>query len=307
MKINTLYLHIGLPKTGSSALQQFFYDNRKKLMDNGLFYPLTGLDGWAHHHFPASINGRNFKTNKSLSELLQGITAEPDFNPRYAVLLSSEAFHNLRPGTDIKKLQQALKDCDVKIIVYFRRQDYWIQSAYNQSVKSHRARITDSIEKYIEKKSFDKTLNYPRFLKKWEEAFGFENIIVKVYEKEQMPQGLFQNFLDIFNVPIRNSLLEPKGNVNPSLSPFALNMLRSMNHLPMNSKMHNGFVKLLSTMPSCFFSKNYFSGSSLLSENVRIKLLKQFEESNRIIARKYLNRQDGVLFYEEHHNIDKVE
>ena len=35
-----IYLHIGTAKTGSSALQAFFYKNAKLLEDNGIYYPL---------------------------------------------------------------------------------------------------------------------------------------------------------------------------------------------------------------------------------------------------------------------------
>lgn len=39
-----LFLHIGLPKTGTTAIQRFFYLNQVKLQENGILYPRTGRD-----------------------------------------------------------------------------------------------------------------------------------------------------------------------------------------------------------------------------------------------------------------------
>lgn len=39
-----IFLHIGLPKTGTTALQQNFYENTESLISQGVLYPSTGLD-----------------------------------------------------------------------------------------------------------------------------------------------------------------------------------------------------------------------------------------------------------------------
>lgn len=36
---NTLILHIGTPKTGTTAIQKFLYDNQTLLKEKGFFYP----------------------------------------------------------------------------------------------------------------------------------------------------------------------------------------------------------------------------------------------------------------------------
>lgn len=47
----TLFLHIGRPKTGSTALQHFLMKNRQRLLDNGILYPLTGSYQLSSHLF----------------------------------------------------------------------------------------------------------------------------------------------------------------------------------------------------------------------------------------------------------------
>jgi len=44
-----LYLHVGMPKTGSSSIQWFMNNNRTLLQDQGLLYPAGQISGDAHH------------------------------------------------------------------------------------------------------------------------------------------------------------------------------------------------------------------------------------------------------------------
>lgn len=37
--MKTLYLHIGIPKTGTTSIQHFCHENRDILSSNGYFYP----------------------------------------------------------------------------------------------------------------------------------------------------------------------------------------------------------------------------------------------------------------------------
>jgi hypothetical protein len=39
--MTTVYLHIGMPKTGSTSLQKFLFANRIQLLEEGYLYPIT--------------------------------------------------------------------------------------------------------------------------------------------------------------------------------------------------------------------------------------------------------------------------
>ncbi len=43
-----LYLHVGLPKTGTSAIQNFLFQNNKILQEQGVFYP-DFVTHWSQH------------------------------------------------------------------------------------------------------------------------------------------------------------------------------------------------------------------------------------------------------------------
>jgi hypothetical protein len=294
-----IYIHIGLPKTGSSAVQYFCFTNRELLKKEGVFYPQTALDGIAHHFLPASINGRNFKTDIPFARFIDDIFSEEDYAAGQIILLSSEAFHNIREGKEIARLKEGLQDYDVKIIVYLRRQDKWVQSAYKQSIKSHRSRSKDKIEQFCKAGHLKKTLNFSRFLFKWEKAFGFENIIVRVYEEEQMPEGLYQDFLQILNIRIDNSYYTPDSVINPSLLPFTLNLLRLFNYLPLGTRTHNVLVKMLLKISASLNGIRFLREQTLLTPETRRDLIKSYSDANKEIAERYLKREDGILFYEK--------
>lgn len=43
---NTLYVHVGIPKTGTSAIQRVLANNRHQLAGFGYIYPGTGENHW---------------------------------------------------------------------------------------------------------------------------------------------------------------------------------------------------------------------------------------------------------------------
>ena len=51
--MSTVYIHVGTPKTGTSAIQVFFTKNRKLLKEKGVCYPDLGFD------FPGIKSNRN--------------------------------------------------------------------------------------------------------------------------------------------------------------------------------------------------------------------------------------------------------
>ncbi len=59
--MTTVYLHIGIPKTGTTSIQSFLFNNRDQLLEAGILYPLTRrseqcLTGaYGHHKLSDSI------------------------------------------------------------------------------------------------------------------------------------------------------------------------------------------------------------------------------------------------------------
>ena len=138
----TLYLHIGMHKTGTTALQTFFSLNERTLATRGVCYPEVGRSkpSVAHHDIANSIKGPPFPLREPARSAdayicdLQGC-----FSSFPNIVLSSEIFMRFVPafgdhlGLNLSALDALASIADVvKIIVYLRRQDDNLESFYSK-------------------------------------------------------------------------------------------------------------------------------------------------------------------------------
>ncbi|WP_372370696.1 hypothetical protein [Candidatus Uabimicrobium sp. HlEnr_7] len=279
-----VYLHIGTYKTGTSAIQRFLHSNRQKLLEYNIVYPEFKQHKYAHHMLAWSYMPHKKDLQKSTISF-KDIVSYMEKYPQKTLLLSSEMFYAIE---DIQKLQNDLQTLEIfpKIIVYLRRQDYWLESRYNQITKSPRnnkAGFVDTL-KNIE-------LNWFTRLQKWEQAFGRENLIVKAYEKQQMPQGLIINFLHILNITQMDAFQMPTKKINTSLDLDLLELKRLLNTM--------NYPVELSTLNEINENLQPFS-QKLFSFEERQKIIKKYTHSNCQIAERYLNRK--TLFYDDFPN-----
>ena len=302
----TLYLHIGAHKTGTTALQHFLSANREILKNQGYLYP--GND-YAHHDMahefsslslPEIRKNRNCATRRFFNEINSS-----HFD---TIIMSSEDFENMSP--EIPFLKEFLSpDFHVKIIYYVRRQDDKLESTYSEYVKSPVKRYDKPISVFIKEKTGqvpddpekpEKNRGKPRhsdyysILMPWCEAFGRNNIIVRCYEKEQLPEGIYHDFLDAVGLVLNTGYWIPKTRFNESLNIDLLEMIRLCNaRFNNNSNFHRFLLGNLTQINS----KNSGIKQHYLSPAQRREIITIFEESNARIAREYLGRCDGRLFY----------
>jgi hypothetical protein len=298
----TLYLHIGATKTGTTALQRFLEQNFSTLLnDFGVLYPNfhdeeihspmpPGHNYWQGYHF------ENFDSSHDL-EVFNRCIQYCKKNSLKSIVISHEAL--LVNWYDRIGLLAGKLDADIKIICYVRRQDHHLESAWKQwghkFVSS--SDLLDSLDKHEEWGGWRQT-NWYKLIAPWAHYFGRENIIIRPYEKEQLPDGIFPDFLNIINVnwPQR-PVLERDVNVNAGFSRDVLEFLylnKDFYESFTDQRLHNMLNQLLDDD----VRKKPFETYGILSPGDRIKLLNRYEESNQKLAREYLNRSDGRLFNE---------
>ncbi|MBD3839501.1 MAG: sulfotransferase domain-containing protein, partial [Epsilonproteobacteria bacterium] len=130
LKDYDVVIHIGAPKTGSSALQKFFLENRKSLEKEGIYYPEHGLDqngiSGGHSNFGLAISKEQLDEAKKIFENYIN-----EANSRECkLLLSAESLFIYH-----EKLKLVTKEYKCKIVVFFRDPIESIFSNYNQGVK----------------------------------------------------------------------------------------------------------------------------------------------------------------------------
>lgn len=307
----TLYIHVGTPKTGTSAIQFFCNRNRKVLKEKGFSYPhlgfqFPGIGVNRNGHF---MNRRETDENKKRlhekeAENIQiGMEKlQKQFEKYPNVILSDEQFWNNKEMSTEKwaEYRQKFADMgvDLKLIVYLRRQDLLIQSYWAQQVKET---MTMSFKQYIDKGKYNYfKLDYYKRLNEMAEAVGKENIIVRVYEKQQYYGGnITSDFLHVLGLELTEEYAKPDNVVNTSLEGSCLEVKRLLNNSPIYKSKKNFLVPLLTEVQEQQVGQvGYDKGKYFVRED-QLAFLKLFEEGNAAVAREYLGREDGVLFQDE--------
>nr|WP_319249365.1 hypothetical protein [uncultured Celeribacter sp.] len=131
-----LVIHCGLPKTGTSSLQAYFYTHAKNYQQDGIFYPTQNADKNDLNHAWFSQQLRD----ASVDQLCRMLETVPE--GVQTVFLSDESLFVELPGlTDDtrKALYAALDGYEIELVLFEREQTAWMRNFYLQSVQNRRA------------------------------------------------------------------------------------------------------------------------------------------------------------------------
>ena len=252
----TVFLHIGIHKTGTSAVQNVCRANRRELLQAGILFPNAGFIKTRTAKSTAT-SGHNGLTGflkapnaKRLSAAGSAFLREIESNSWDRLVLSSEVLsapHNRGASECVAWFrQQALQ---VKLIVYLRRQDRWLDSFYRERLTWIRPRYRDarSIEEFWQTEG-DDWLNYKARIGPWVAAAGRENAEIRSYD--DLEGGVVGDFLGIIGVdPSRLDLGQRVAVHNPSIPPTAAELIRAVNSFPSSVIVRKGkFIRAIRKM-----------------------------------------------------------
>jgi len=288
-----LLIHIGLHKTGTSAIQSFLLDNRAALLDQGLLYPLD-LEEWGNHNPLAwhLMDPRYMPTHGDFYRELstpahwQKLHKEASERQTDRVILSGEDFSLIsRP----QQLAELLERYDTRIIVYLRRQDQYLQSIYNQDVKNYEFMRCERFEEFVLDHRLAEILHYDIFLERWGAAFGKENIDVAIYDRRHLRHGLIPDFASRAGIDLREGMPVRHEAVNTRLPDGALEVKRILNRLKVNEPQHRILLDALMNTPLAQHrSESVLAEHSMMSMHRQREFLQQFRQGNHAVARDYL-------------------
>jgi hypothetical protein len=219
-------LHIGAPKTGTTAIQWFLQANRDRLDGVSFPRPFWGSQArrmWVYAQFPALA---------SRDARLLGITPEqlPDLCEEYAITVrmalaasgTAVACNELLFSLDdhgIDRIGQLLEPHSIRVVMYIRRQDQLAVSTYLQAIKRDIPRST----------VFPTTpgRSYREIIQAWSSLGKVE---VRLYDRRLFPEGdVVRDFLRVLAVPVDAEFEWPAG-VNPSWGRAQLLLGKVFNH-----------------------------------------------------------------------------
>lgn len=293
MNKKTLYIHIGTHKTGSTTIQSILENEKKKLLNEGILYL-----GRFYNHAKGMKNLEEIHEHliKNFQKEVKKRIAQYEDRNHHTLVTSNEKFSGhdrwMYRNSNIlaKTLWQIFEpfEFDIKIIVYLRRQDKFLESAYKQKVKRD---SSFTFDEYLKEETEDiYNCYWDSFLDSYADFFGKENIIVRSFDKKYLPEknSLIQGFGNIIESEYLKKYSEETVK-NEGYSRDLLEIVRLSNeHLTKQQRRSLRYLLKDVDLPN--------TDSSFFSLEERKKLLSHFNESNSKIAREYLNDPAGELF-----------
>jgi hypothetical protein len=226
-----ILIHIGFPKTGSTALQFTLRNNFEHLKQNGVLFLDEGyeLGGYLAKNSPLSeVDLLNLK-NKWNSEVTN--------NNSQRIVLSSEGFYgsfyepwlnSIDVASDVAKI---FEGNNLKIIAVLRSLPEKYESLYQQYIKEGRSESFGKFKEMYNPFKFD----FFEILKPFIDCFGSSNIYLFNYSKMITDDVGFTNkFFERLNIPVTFTKTETI--YNPSLTKEGLELARLVNPILSDDK-----------------------------------------------------------------------
>ena len=218
-----------------------------------------------------------------------------DKNPSLRFVASAEEFSGdpfkafSNSGWIAQNLFEITKELnlDIKIIVFLRRQDEFMESMYTQSIHLGASHSFEEFLSEYEEGVFD----WYRLVESYAQIFGKANVYVKRYHKDFLPEN--DSLLHQMGEVLGSPLLKQFKGTNPrnrGLSRDALEITRITNNYLIKEDQY-----LLRNIFQDTNAKQPFESYAYFTQSDRVAFLKPYSESNARIAREYMNIQDELF------------
>ncbi len=312
-----LVLHIGMGKTGTSSIQAFLNQNRRRLAETGILYPRT--PGRSRHlRLTLSVQPDDRLVKQRRWRRL-GETDPESFRKTFRrrlfneinesglsqVLLSDEALYG-STNEALRRLRQFTDRIarDLRLVVYLRRQDDHLVSRYQQVVKVGETR---RLAKQVRQVGCPRqgtswaagqgsnTYDYYGRLRTWEKLLEPDEFVIRRFDLANFVEGsLYQDFLDAAGIDVRAAELQRVETANESLDAESVEFLRIINIFRQECEevaAPPGNHPLVVRLAAACTGPTLTMPEPLLDE-----FMAQWEDSNRRVAREILGDESGQLF-----------
>ncbi|HVI82564.1 MAG TPA: hypothetical protein VM717_07445 [Chthoniobacterales bacterium] len=304
-----IVLHVGAPKTASTYIQRRLRANSEHLREHGVYVPIlpavAEMAGNAkllptalgqrpsltfQRAFP-QIDTRGLNPTRIIAELLQKWRSDSE-----SLVLSAE---NLRP-IHAHRLRELLpSNAPCVVVLFVRRQDRWLDSYFNQMIKTNE--IHENVSAFIARllEGNDQRLCCPdwfAYYEAWRAAFGNCNIVFY----DEVASDVFGAFIAAAGLP-RAPGVSDVDRAQVSLNLYELAYLLDLK-APID---YADFLRCKSASEKASRQLGVRDTRSVLSDSDLSRLRNAFEESNqRLITELGRRETKSPLELDQRRNSD---
>ncbi|EPA5365808.1 hypothetical protein L8X35_04835 [Campylobacter lari] len=289
----TCYLHIGTPKTGTTSIQKFITLNNNLLLQKQIIYPKIFCSNNQHAEIAYIVKNMKSDFKPWLNREMIFLKNEVSRNKNYTFLFSSEMISlYINEPCSLKYLQKLLKWLGFKNIVcilYLRSNEDYMISHSSQNIKcglgiyyNKKAEFCTSMKMHI----------YKTICKNYINIFGKENLIVRLFDKNEFYQGdLLKDFVYSIGLEWDEKFQIPEKE-NETLDLIGFELQQRLNRLDCGWK-----NKINSTMK---FSEKYFTSRDphlkfQPPKEVVQSYIDYFEESNEWVRKEFFPHKERLF------------
>ncbi len=301
----TIFLHIGLEKTGSTTLQAMGAANRDLLRTKGILYPSSA---GSPNHTRLALYASSGATLQDVRQIagLGPDRAFAEFQQDFPDLLRQEIEESgcarvwlsnehlssrVRTPSELWRLAHLLKTLatDIRIIVYIRHQPDLLVSQYSTKIRS--GNVGDVSLPRSEK---DYYFNFARLLQRWSSVWGKAALEVRIFDRGLLKDGdIVKDFFGAIGVELDSQFQRPSL-LNQSLDSHALQFLRLFNkHVPRltGAGLNPEYGQIASLLAAASSGPEFRLPPAAMRHVAEL-----FEPSNRLVAETYFGNARQPLF-----------
>jgi len=306
------FLHIGVEKTGSTALQHFLNLNREKLTDHGYFLPEsagkinhTRLAIAAYDHdrrdgLTVSMGIRNDSGDlagfqqKTIEDLKKEIAKASSLPSPLKILFSSEHFQSrLTRLNEIRRLREIITDLGIdkfKVIIYLRDPVEIANSLFSTAIKSGH---TIKNPPPPDNPYFNNVCNHKNTLEQFGSVFGKDALIPRLYTPTDLVNGsIIEDFLHVTGIPADKDYLFPE-KMNETLSATGISILRNINEII--PRIVDDRINPLRADIVKYFEKHFSRPKYMMPDELIEQYRQAFKESNEWVRMNFFLHHTSIF------------
>jgi glycosyltransferase involved in cell wall biosynthesis len=274
--LKKIFIHMGLPKTGTSAIQNFLYKERFEMKTHGILYPesITSFNFDRSRKIIFKNNINNFFDHNYLADIQNypNINHDVFYKKLAAEILENKNCENLILSSEnlyfandklLFKLKNLFKDLDIKIIFTKRNYYEWLDSYFYEKIYS--GRETNGFNYFFKDLLEKNFLPFDKTTLRWKKIFGEENFLEIDYEDK----NYIINMLSLFQIPTK--IIEKyKYNLvnNIKKSPIKISLISNFNLLNSNLNFYDFINKKISFLKKIEKSQNHNVGFTFINRKI---------------------------------------